>query len=459
MGIINNLVPGTSHGLHILEYSDITLMNKTITQDKNHYNQYIFKHYNPYHLKHSCPSTDHNKNCHEGDLGNIIANSNGQAKFSIIKKTFIKSLSGRAVVVNKNKDMFNEDMEFDTFDNIYAFGVLGILKPLDIKGSELVDGKDKNFVKQINLINKLKKKESSSINHNRDTNKDNIETKDSIKVNSNFNTNIKEDKPIDRINNDLSLDNAKEKDAEKPNNLYKFLPYDKINSKKNSNEKSLYLDKMLQDEKEKKPSIKYRKKNYHEEKSHKKHKKHNEKQFKDYDKIKSEPKEDEEEEDNNNEEENDNGQNNKDDNSEKNEDEFTPPILTQLNIHNIKSQKPKNEEYLDDNDDENEKINIKRKKKNKNLSKNNFSNEFFKNDFKFKQIENGKSTKNHKRQSGVIDKTSDIDRLQVNTISSHFKHLNKNLQILKDVKNRKHLFNPFELIKFKESDIFDNLNE
>jgi Cu/Zn superoxide dismutase len=124
MGIINNLTSRIpSHGLHILEYSDILLLNKTNFENKN-YNKYIFKHYNPYHTKHSCPSNEKDDEYHLGDLGNIIADHNGQAKFSIRKIINSKALSGRVIIVNKRKDRCKAENEFDDVNDIYALGVL-----------------------------------------------------------------------------------------------------------------------------------------------------------------------------------------------------------------------------------------------------------------------------------------------------------------------------------------------
>ena len=71
-----------------------------------------------------------------------------------MKKTFAKSLSGRIIVVNNNEDKCNPETDADNLNNIYAYGILGVLKPININDGFFNDGKDENFLKQINLIKK-----------------------------------------------------------------------------------------------------------------------------------------------------------------------------------------------------------------------------------------------------------------------------------------------------------------
>ena len=63
MGKIEGLTPGSYHGIHILEYSDLITM-KNIKENKS-----MLTHFNPSHLPHSCPDMNNfNDKYHVGDL-------------------------------------------------------------------------------------------------------------------------------------------------------------------------------------------------------------------------------------------------------------------------------------------------------------------------------------------------------------------------------------------------------
>jgi hypothetical protein len=66
VGKIEGLVPGSSHGVHILEYADLLLL-RNIKFDES--NKDILKHFNPNHLPHSCPTLNNfNDEYHIGDI-------------------------------------------------------------------------------------------------------------------------------------------------------------------------------------------------------------------------------------------------------------------------------------------------------------------------------------------------------------------------------------------------------
>ena len=92
-GEIRGLSPGL-HGFHIHKSGDLT---EGCTS--------CCAHYNPFNQTHGGPN---DKKRHVGDLGNILANSKGIAKFEIIDK-LVKlsgpySVMGRSIVVHDKED-------------------------------------------------------------------------------------------------------------------------------------------------------------------------------------------------------------------------------------------------------------------------------------------------------------------------------------------------------------------
>ena len=92
-GEIKNLQPG-SHGFHVHQYGDTT--NCCISAGD---------HYNPFGKTHGAPQDDER---HVGDLGNVVANEDGVAKFdftdSLLKLNGPQSIVGRAMVVHADID-------------------------------------------------------------------------------------------------------------------------------------------------------------------------------------------------------------------------------------------------------------------------------------------------------------------------------------------------------------------
>jgi Cu-Zn family superoxide dismutase len=115
IGEIKNLSPG-KHGFHIHEYGDCSAEDGKSAGG----------HFNPFDKPHGAPS---DKERHVGDLGNIVANEEGIAKFEIIDSlisfTGKSSIIGHAVVVHAGED----DLKTQPTGNAgarLACGVIGI---------------------------------------------------------------------------------------------------------------------------------------------------------------------------------------------------------------------------------------------------------------------------------------------------------------------------------------------
>ena len=93
-GKVTGLNMNQNHAIHIHEYGDLT---DGCTSSCSHYN--------PYNMKHGGPNS---KERHVGDLGNILADENGNCKFLIvdhmIKLNGEHNVIGRAVVIHEDPD-------------------------------------------------------------------------------------------------------------------------------------------------------------------------------------------------------------------------------------------------------------------------------------------------------------------------------------------------------------------
>jgi len=92
---LNGLKPNSLHGFHVHEAGDLT--DKCTS---------MCSHFNPYGMTHGCPGM---KKRHVGDLGNIKANSNGEAKYyfydDMIKLRGTKSnIIGRGIIIHDDTD-------------------------------------------------------------------------------------------------------------------------------------------------------------------------------------------------------------------------------------------------------------------------------------------------------------------------------------------------------------------
>ena len=92
---ISGLKPNSEHGFHVHEAGDLT--DKCTS---------MCAHFNPYGKTHGCPGA---KIRHVGDLGNIVANTKGDAKYSffddIIKLKGTKcNIIGRGLIIHEDRD-------------------------------------------------------------------------------------------------------------------------------------------------------------------------------------------------------------------------------------------------------------------------------------------------------------------------------------------------------------------
>jgi Cu-Zn family superoxide dismutase len=92
---ITGLIPKSKHGFHVHEAGDLT--DKCTS---------MCAHFNPYGSNHGCPGI---KERHVGDLGNIFANSKGEAKYTfhddVIKLRGTKcNIIGRGLIIHEDED-------------------------------------------------------------------------------------------------------------------------------------------------------------------------------------------------------------------------------------------------------------------------------------------------------------------------------------------------------------------
>lgn len=93
---IEGLKPG-EHGFHVHEHGDCSAPDGSSAGD----------HFNPTHQKHGGPDSSER---HAGDLGNIVADSNGKAHYErvdkLIKLSGQDSIVGKSIVIHADPDDF-----------------------------------------------------------------------------------------------------------------------------------------------------------------------------------------------------------------------------------------------------------------------------------------------------------------------------------------------------------------
>ena len=92
---LSGLQPNSAHGFHVHEAGDLTDKCKSMCA-----------HFNPFNSTHGCPGM---KKRHVGDLGNIVTNSKGEAKYSfyddVIKLRGSRcNIIGRGLIIHENED-------------------------------------------------------------------------------------------------------------------------------------------------------------------------------------------------------------------------------------------------------------------------------------------------------------------------------------------------------------------
>ncbi|XP_063992840.1 copper chaperone for superoxide dismutase [Diachasmimorpha longicaudata] len=91
-GTVDGLSPG-AHGIHVHECGDISAGCDTVGE-----------HFNPYNAAHGGPDDDITRR-HVGDLGNIVADNSGRARFRLQDKVLsVDDIIGRSLVITQDFD-------------------------------------------------------------------------------------------------------------------------------------------------------------------------------------------------------------------------------------------------------------------------------------------------------------------------------------------------------------------
>lgn len=185
-GMINNLKPGTSHGMLLVENANFLLEMEEFSNE-------IF-HFNPLgSLNHKC-KTDSNIDGHMGDFGDVIANEEGNAIIDKYLNDFkINLIFGRAIVIlNNESDCDNENFYLNKKD-IMGFGILGIYSE-DQEGIQL----KRQFIDKKNKI-----LENNALKEKKDKEKIFEDKKNEIFANFKENSNLNNDNTDNKINKNL----------------------------------------------------------------------------------------------------------------------------------------------------------------------------------------------------------------------------------------------------------------
>jgi len=114
---VNGLTPG-KHGFHIHQYGDCSGLDGKSAGG----------HFNPEGTEHGAPDAEVR---HVGDLGNLIADENGEAHYERVDKNLmfsgIHSIIGRAIIVHANEDDLTTQPTGNAGSRV-ACGVIGIAK-------------------------------------------------------------------------------------------------------------------------------------------------------------------------------------------------------------------------------------------------------------------------------------------------------------------------------------------
>lgn len=114
---VTGLIPG-KHGFHIHEFGDCSSLDGKSAGG----------HFNPDNKKHGAPDDVER---HVGDLGNLVANKNGEAHYeridSHISFTGLNSIIGRAIIVHAGEDDLTSQPTGNAGARV-ACGVIGFAK-------------------------------------------------------------------------------------------------------------------------------------------------------------------------------------------------------------------------------------------------------------------------------------------------------------------------------------------
>ncbi len=115
---VTGLTPG-KHGFHVHEFGDCS------SPDGNS----AGGHFNPTHKQHGAPDAVER---HEGDLGNVVADSSGKAhlewKDKVMKLSGPDSIIGRSMIVHVQEDDLKTQPTGNSGGRV-ACGVIGVAKP------------------------------------------------------------------------------------------------------------------------------------------------------------------------------------------------------------------------------------------------------------------------------------------------------------------------------------------
>lgn len=115
---VSGLTPG-SHGFHVHEFGDASADDATSAGG----------HYNPHAMPHAAPSAGER---HAGDLGNLVADANGNAHLdtydTCLQLQGPSSIVGRAVIVHANADDLKSQPTGNAGPRV-AIGVIGYAAP------------------------------------------------------------------------------------------------------------------------------------------------------------------------------------------------------------------------------------------------------------------------------------------------------------------------------------------
>jgi Cu-Zn family superoxide dismutase len=122
---IKGLKPNSAHGFHVHECGDMS--------DKC---ESMCAHFNPYNTNHGGPG---DKDRHVGDLGNLIADTNGRAKYTQ-RDTMIKlrgtkcNIIGRGLIIHEDEDDLGRGGQKDSLTTGHAgkriaCAVIGYARP------------------------------------------------------------------------------------------------------------------------------------------------------------------------------------------------------------------------------------------------------------------------------------------------------------------------------------------
>lgn len=119
---VMGLDPGSTHAIHVHEYGDCTALDATSAGG----------HYNPEGHDHALPEETPTR--HAGDLGNLEADDNGHARYTLVVDNISVAgaknpVIGRAVIVHEGVDQGMAEQPTGAAGPRIACGVIGIVKP------------------------------------------------------------------------------------------------------------------------------------------------------------------------------------------------------------------------------------------------------------------------------------------------------------------------------------------